>query len=178
MIHPTAWVLLLTGSLMMARNGRPLPSMPVPGSYPANPLPAHTGAFGESSCHTCHFEGDVGAGGGSLSLTALPGGIVVVRLQHRGMKKAGFQLTARFADGTQAGLFTADGATYEVTVKEGIHYVSQTDAGNRVTDDAAVWRVQWEPPAKGAVRLHVSAVAGDGDESQFGDWVYLAELER
>lgn len=175
MIHPTLLVMAAAAGLMAVQTARPAPMLPAPALYPANPPTAHTGGFGERSCQTCHREEDADSGVGSVTLATDPDGWIAVEMTHPGMVKAGFQLTARFEDGTQAGAFTADGDAYAVEEKDGIQYAAQTDAGSRVSDGRVGWRIRWTPPATGPVRLHVSAVAGDGDESQFGDWVYLAE---
>ena len=39
------------------------------------------------------------------------------------------------------------------------------------------WKLSWTAPEKpGRVTAHVAAVAGDGDESQAGDFVYTLEV--
>src|SRR5690606_2790146 len=57
--------LLLAAStaLAVAVAGRPYPDAP--------PL-ARTGGFGEKTCYECHFDGDVNAPGGKLTLAGVP----------------------------------------------------------------------------------------------------------
>ena len=46
---------------------------PPPGaSYVDGPPPAHAGGFGGDTCHACHFENDLDAPGGSLTLRGVP----------------------------------------------------------------------------------------------------------
>jgi hypothetical protein len=96
------------------------------------------------------------------------------------MAIAGFQLTARHEDGSQAGTLTpleGDEARIGVTLKTDtrVQYAHQRGPGtNPAASGTAHWTVLWTAPAAGgdAVLLHVSANAADGDESASGDFVY------
>ena len=167
----------------------PAISASIPTGYPANPLPAHTGGFGETSCHSCHSEWELNPSGGALRMgwthTAIRPGrehVLNVSLTHPQMLRAGFQLSARFADGPnagkQAGRFIASTTHHAVSELDGISYLSQSLQGGKLTKKATVdWTVNWVAPAgRNTVVFHVSAVAGDEDGSQYGDWVYVTEF--
>jgi hypothetical protein len=158
-------------------------------SYPANPLPAHTGGFGEKSCHTCHSDFEVNPPSGSLRVGWEHGSVqpgknhtIKMSLAHAEMLRAGFQLTARFADGPdagkQAGRFVPSDIHHVLTEQAGIWYLSQSVEGGKLTKPGTVdWTATWvAPPGRNKVVFHVSAVGGDEDGSQYGDWVYVTEF--
>lgn len=149
------------------------------------PPPGFTGGFGEESCVVCHTGNDVNAFGGSVVLRGLPdayeGGreyVLEVVLAAEETDVAGFQLTARFAEGAPKGrnagtLRPVDGRT-EVTDSAGISYLHQSRAGS-VTGDrgGSRWSIGWVPPASGGpVTIHVAANSGNADSSPLGDLVY------
>ena len=105
------------------------------------PPPAPTGGFGESTCASCHFGAAVPDSSASLTIEGLPANYkpdnryeLFVVLARPGMELAGFELSARFADGSdpgsQAGGLRArdDGAA--VTDQAGVQYAHQTAAGS------------------------------------------------
>ncbi len=89
----------LTAALLVAA--------PVPeAAYLEGPPPAHSGGFGGDTCHACHFENDLDAPGGSLTLGGVPDTFdpsatyrITVSLERPGMGRAGFQLAARVMKG-------------------------------------------------------------------------------
>lgn len=179
------WAIFATGFSKLRPESKPS----VAGFYPANPLPAHTGGFGETSCHSCHSEWELNPSGGSLQIgwahkTVRPGRehALDVSLTHPQMLRAGFQLSARFADGPnagkQAGRFVASTTHHAVSELGGISYLSQSLQGSKLTKKATVdWTVKWVAPSgRYRVVFHVSAVAGDEDGSQYGDWAYVKEF--
>jgi hypothetical protein len=159
--------------------------------YPENPPVAHTGGFGEPTCHACHFEAEPVADASALSVQGLPHDFVPgarypleVRLAVTGMRRAGFQLAIRFAEGEaageQAGTLAAAGDRATVTVspadsRPGVAYAHHTRAGTSlVSPDSAVWRLEWvAPPHGGAVLVHVAANAANDDASELGDRIHL-----
>lgn len=159
-------------------------------NYPANPLAAHTGGFSEKSCQTCHSETEVNPSGGSLQIgwAASDGRngrprTLSMTLSHPELIRGGYQVSARFAAGPdagkQAGTFVPDPAKQIVTEQGGIHYLSQTLEGGKASGKGLLrWEVAWIPPASGwrNVVFHVSAVVGDDDGSAYGDWVYVSEF--
>lgn len=152
------------------------------------PPPAHTGGFGEPTCHACHFETDVNAGSGSLTLAGLPleyvGGAtytVTITLAQPGLGAGGFQLSARFADGTQAGTLARpphDSARVARTIDTDVEYIHHVYAGTRRSaPDTIRWRIRWTAPAAaGSIVFHVAANAADDDASPLGDMIYATSL--
>lgn len=145
---------------------------------------AHTGGFGEPTCHLCHSEFEVNFPGGRLELAGLPESYepgqtyqVVADLHSEGMVVAGFQLAARFADGKPAGTLDAVDGRVEVTDSTGVPYAHQSQRGaGPESPERARWTVAWTaPPAGGAVHFHAAANSGNGDNSPFGDLIYAVE---
>ena len=155
-------------------------------AYPDGAPPGFSGGFKEESCHACHFHQELNAAGGSVTIDGVPTTFkpgerytLTITLTRPGMKRAGFQLTARFKDtGAQAGgLAAGAGEADRVAVEnqDGVHYAGQRKAGTVVSSDAARWVVDWTAPAGGgAVVFNVSANAADGNESADGDFVHTA----
>ncbi|MDP9349153.1 MAG: hypothetical protein M3P24_08435, partial [Gemmatimonadota bacterium] len=106
---------------------------------------------------------------------------LTVVLRRRGMGRAGFQMTARHAEGeapgAQAGTLRALDERVAVVSHQGTLYAQHTASGSQLSGgDTAVWRVEWTAPpaAAGAVVFHLAGNAADGDGSQLGDHVYTA----
>lgn len=148
------------------------------------PPTAHTGGFGEPTCHTCHFDNDVDSGPGRLLLRGVPDRAVpgssydlTVLLVEPGLLAAGFQLSARFQDGRQAGtLAAAEGheARTDITTDRNIQYAHHIyDGSLPVAPDTARWTIRWTAPADlEPVVFHVAANAADDDTSPLGDHIY------
>ncbi|QXD17168.1 hypothetical protein GQ464_006280 [Rhodocaloribacter litoris] len=151
--------------------------------YADGPPPAHTGGFGEPTCYACHFDGPETPSAGSLTLDGLPaayepgaGYLLTVTLAHPGLGAAGFQLSARLADGQPAGTLTPGNARVQVQHVEatGMVYAAHTKAGTGLTaPDTARWTLRWTAPtAGGPVVFHLAANAANGDDSAFGDVIH------
>jgi hypothetical protein len=168
---------------------------PLPGTARAEierPLPAHTGGFGEPTCGECHIQADVNAGTGSLTLAGLPleyvGGVtytLTIALAQQGLAAGGFQLSSRFADGTQAGTLAHtmhDSARVAVTTAGEVQYIHHVYAGTRrsasdTASDTIAWQIRWTAPvARGRIVFHVAANAADDDASPLGDMIYATSL--
>jgi hypothetical protein len=148
--------------------------------------PGFSGGFGEDSCTACHFDEDLNEAPGSVALTGVPASYapgaaypITISLSRPGMVLAGFQLTARFESGTQAGELAAPaGAEERIAISpkdNGVLYAHQRGASAEPTGAAtARWTVRWTAPAGvgRAVLFHVAANAADGDGSASGDYVY------
>jgi hypothetical protein len=159
-------------------------------AYAEGAPPGFSGGFKEDSCHACHFHAEVNAPGGRVSIEGVPERFaagarytLTVTLTRTGMKRAGFQLSARFKDGgAQAGSL-APGPTERdrLTVERqgGVQYAGHKKAGSAVgTADAARWTIEWTAPDRGSpVIFHVAANAADGDDSTDGDFVYTDSRE-
>ena len=160
-------------------------------AYLEGPPPAHAGGFGGDTCHACHFENDLDAPGGSLTLSGVPDTFdpsatyrITVSLERPGMGRAGFQLAARIGEGDGAGgpagalqALGGDERVQAVTAADGVTYVQHTEPGTALTGPGtASWTVEWRPAAGDAasVVFHVAANAANDDASEFGDFIYTA----
>ena len=154
--------------------------------YPSDPPPAHTGGFGEPTCHHCHFDHELNAEGGSLMLSGAKEGYVAgewytleVLLTRAEMERAGFQVSARLERGEQAGLFMSVDEQVAMDTLNGIQYLRQTEAGSYLSvQDTARWQIKWQAPADtSGVIFHLTSNAANGDNSEFGDFIYQFSLE-
>jgi hypothetical protein len=148
---------------------------------------AFTGGFGEQTCRSCHFDYDLNMDGGSLSIQGVdepykPGASipVTVTVQSKQLEIGGFQLTARFEDGTQAGSFEWDGdrMMFTPSISDEVKYLQHSAEGTKSTDEHEVsWSFTWIAPETGdPVIFNVAANAGNYDDSSFGDWIYAQEV--
>lgn len=151
------------------------------------PPPAHTGAFGEPSCQACHDDVPPNAGDGKLRFTGVPQEPepgrtyeITLLLDDPGLRAAGFQLSARFADGRQAGTLAAtpdDHGRVDVTVYRETAYAHHLYDGTEVVERGrARWTVLWTAPHSipGDILFSAASVAADNDLSSLGDRVYTA----
>jgi hypothetical protein len=105
---------------------------------------------------------------------------LTITLTRSGMKRAGFQLAARFKDtGSQAGTLAAarvDAERVGIDTLAGIQYAGQKTAGSTVGEGGiARWALEWTAPSSGGpVIFHVAANAADGNDSADGDFIYTA----
>jgi hypothetical protein len=158
-------------------------------SYAEGAPPGFSGGFKEESCHACHFHEELNSGPGRLTIEGVPARFtagerytLTVTLTRAGMKRAGFQLTARLTDtGAQAGTLApgADEAKrVGVETQGGIQYAGQRKDGASVAGDAVRWTIQWTAPDGGRpVVFNVAANAADGNDSADGDFVYTTTAE-
>jgi hypothetical protein len=158
-------------------------------SHAEGPPNGRTGGFGDPSCHECHLGFDLNLGG-SLSIEGLPAAyepgasyVLSVVLRSTEMTSAGFQMAARFADGTaaggQAGSFQSVDSRVAV-VPDSVSDVvyAQHAAGSVASQDSelATWNVEWTAPDRAeTVLFHAAANSGNGDNSPLGDLVYTTE---
>ena len=159
-------------------------------AYPDGAPPGFSGGFKEDSCQACHFSADLNAPPGRVAIDGVPERYdagrrytLTVTLSRSDMKRAGFQLTARFKDGgAQAGaLGPASADTDRVATSDDgkVQYAGQKKEGAAITDaGVARWSVEWTaPPGGGAVVFNVAANAADGDNTTGGDFIYTASAE-
>jgi hypothetical protein len=159
-------------------------------AFPDGPPVARTGGFGEASCSTCHVGITLNVEGPGLILDSLPKryepGVTYrlsVRLSRASMRRAGFQIAARFAQGRnagkQAGHFVSLDSLTRITVFEPkeIEYLSHTKPGTSLTHpETARWFFKWTAPTEGGpVMFNLAANAANGDGSPAGDAIYLRE---
>jgi hypothetical protein len=159
-------------------------------AYAEGAPPGFSGGFKEESCHSCHFHKELNTAGGGVAIEGAPSTFeagkrytLTIALTRAGMKRAGFQLAARFKDGgAQAGSLAPgpdEGGRVKVESQSGVQYAGQRQAGSSVGDaDLARWTLEWTAPDRGGpVIFHVAANAADGNESADGDFVYTATVE-
>lgn len=169
---------------MLAASATALAAARVPLLNQAGPPPAHTGAFGEPTCHECHFDYPLNAEPGAAITLELPekyerGQTYTLRLrvQHAELKRGGFQLSARFEDGTQAGTFVpADTTVIRVQRANAVEYASHTLLStDNVQGNSIAWDIGWRAPdAGGAVVFHIATNVANADVSEFGDRIFTA----
>jgi hypothetical protein len=159
-------------------------------TYAEGAPPGFSGGFKEETCHGCHFHAEPNSGGGRVTIDGLPARFaagerytLTVTLTKAGMRRAGFQLAARFKDGgAQAGTLAAPSGEAErvgVESQSGVQYAGHKQAGSSVSGaDTARWTIEWTAPdGSGPVILHVAANAADGNERADGDVVYTTTAE-
>ena len=160
-------------------------------AFREGPLPNMAGGFGDETCRKCHFDNPLNAPGGRVTLSApaayVGGKIypVTVTLTRTGIERGGFEIGARFADGTsrgrQAGSWTMSGDGRVQSVKSqqdaALIFLQHTTAGSTTkTPGKLTWTVQWTAPAaNGSVQFNVAANAANDDASPLGDYIYTAE---
>jgi hypothetical protein len=155
--------------------------------YAEGAPPGFSGGFREDSCQACHFFENLNAPPGRLTIEGVPATFaagerytLTITLTRDGMKRAGFQLAARFKDqGAQAGSFEPgrnESDRVKIESAAGVQYAGQKLPGSTVGEgDVVRWIVEWIAPAGGAeVIFNVAANAADGDERTAGDFVYTA----
>lgn len=148
-----------------------------------------TGGFGEETCRSCHFDYDLNQEGGSLAVKGLDNPLepgesyeVIVTVESEQLEVGGFQMTARFKDGTQAGEFewTGDRLMLTPSVGDDIQYLQHSSEGTSPTGDREVsWTFIWLAPenrSSNQVIFNIAANAGNDDDSSFGDWIYAEEI--
>lgn len=162
------------------------PPQEVTPGYAEDPPLAHTGGFGEPTCQACHFDQPLNAPDGSLTLTGVPDQYVpevayriTVALRRPDIGRGGFELSARFPDGAQAGTLrsTTDRVNVSTEGALGVQYAHHTATGATPTaPELASWTLEWVAPTQpDSVVFHVSANAANFDASEFGDFVYTAQ---
>lgn len=167
------------------------PDAAVPLSFHAYPeqLPGtYTGGFGEESCHSCHFDYPLNPGEGSLHIEGIPSSYepgqvytFTISINRKDLGRAGFQLSARFPDSTQAGTFTFETERLAFTkTDKSIQYVQHSAKGTEPNDPTSnIWILKWAAPEKpqGTVIFNLAANAANGDASEFGDYIFLKEVK-
>jgi hypothetical protein len=102
---------------------------------------------------------------------------LTLSVQHADLKRAGFQLSVRFDDGSQAGeLMLPDSALLRVQRMNNVEYLSHTAGGSHQVDgQTARWRFLWQAPASDRRVVFNAAVnVANHDASEFGDRIFTA----
>lgn len=155
-------------------------------AYPETLPGAFTGGFGEETCHSCHFDYPLNPGTGSLAVEGVPGQYrpgkrytFTIVLKRKELGRAGFQLSSRFTDGSQAGEFSNNSERLRFTkALRTVRYLQHSSEGSTVNGNRAQWEVQWTAPSpgEGKIIINMAANAGNGDASAFGDYIYVREF--
>lgn len=158
--------------------------------YPEHLTGAFTGGFGEETCRSCHFDYDLNPEGGSLNVTGIPKKIsgrerlnIEVTVEREALGASGFQLSARYPDGSQAGSFDIAGKDrimFSTSVPDSLEYVQHSEAGTEPTEEnSSSWILIWKVPesVSGPIIFNIIANAANGDQSEFGDFIYAREIK-
>lgn len=158
----------------------------------SGPVPARTGGFGEMTCHQCHSNNPLNEPSGRLSLSGIPESytprepyLITVAVAHPQLVLAGFQLSARFETGENAGrnagaFRPVDDLTEAIPDDGGrITYIQHTARGASVpVPGTGRWTFEWTAPTvpTGPVSFHLAANAANGDASSRDDFIYTATV--
>lgn len=144
----------------------------------------HTGGYGEPTCIECH-SGSLNPPGGSVSVSFPPvytpgvAQTLQVSIADPGAAAWGFQLSARFTNGSQAGSFATSSVVAVRTANWlgfPVQYASQASAASQ-SGTQFQFSVVWTAPpdaAGGPVVFSVTGVAASDDRNS-GDRTYGAE---
>ncbi len=157
--------------------------------YPEHLTGSFTGGFGEETCRSCHFDYDLNPEEGNLTVSGIGEKIsagqhleIEISVEREVLGAAGFQLSARFEDGSQAGSFEIEGnerVMFSSSVPDSLQYVQHTREGTKPADkNKQTWTIKWQAPESlaGPVIFNIAANAANGDQSEFGDFIYSREL--
>lgn len=190
-----AWAALTAVGVAFAGGLAATPSPTGSTPFKDGPPARLSGGFGEETCWACHFDAEENDPAGSLTLSGVPDRFVpgesyrlTLTLTRPKMRVGGFQLTARFAeDGVQAGTLAPLPEEVDrigVLVEREVQYAHHLLPGVELAaPDTARWTLLWRAPEAEAahsgptVLFHAAGVAGDGDDSQIGDFVYSTSAE-
>jgi uncharacterized protein (TIGR03437 family) len=154
---------------------------------PINPPLAFTGGYSEPSCTQCH-TGTVNPPGGSVSILGVPAvyqpGVTIplqVQIADAAGASWGFELSARFANGSQAGSFTPSG-TVSVAIATWDAFPVQYARPGAAAVQAGpkfFFNVNWTTPpdlSGGEVVFDAAGVAANNDRQASGDHTYTTEV--
>ena len=153
----------------------------------SGPVPARTGGFNEMTCQQCHWDGPLNDPAGRLDIEGIPAAytagkqyMITLRVSHPELMRGGFQLAARFDDGTNAGTLASRDDLAEVVPDDDgrIRYLQHTRKGSQPPSPSrGEWSFTWTAPAEArAVQFHAAANASNGDASPLGDFIYTAAV--
>ena len=155
-------------------------------TYPDHIAGPYTGGFGEESCHSCHFDYDLNQPGGELLINGIPDSFesgkeysIQIAVKRQNVSRAGFQMTSRFEDSTQAGSFILPAnLTTTPEIDNEITYVQHGVNEVEAEGDGKTWKLRWIAPNQTDKKIifNIAANAANGDASEFGDWIYVEEI--
>ena len=160
------------------------------GAYPTGPPPGVTGGFGEATCSQrgCHDSYELNAGKaknlGDIVISDFPKQYepgktypIKMMITHTSDDRMvwGFQLAARMKEaGTQAGELKPMDTNTQVVPEKGIQYIEHTMEGTFSNS----FEFNWVAPGSsvGDVVLNAAGMAGNGDLSSTGDYIYATSV--
>lgn len=159
--------------------------------YPEHLTGTFTGSFGEQTCRNCHFDYDLNPEGGIFSVTGIGESVsageqveIEISVSREELGAGGFQLSARYEDGRQAGSFNIEGnerLMFTKSAPDSLQYVQHSEGGTDPSGkkDTIRWTVVWQAPdsPSGSVIFNIAANAANGDQSEFGDFIYSKEVK-
>ncbi|HKQ76046.1 MAG TPA: choice-of-anchor V domain-containing protein [Blastocatellia bacterium] len=151
-------------------------------AFSSGPPPGNTGAPGEATCTSCHFQG--APGGGSVSISGLPATYspnqeitLTVTVSQPNRQRYGFSLTALDSSNNRAGDLLTNNDNRTLVQSVGRQYISHTFSSVDPTGPGlGSWTFKWKAPAQtvGRVTFYVAGNAANGDFQQTGDTIYTS----
>ena len=171
---------LVTGGVL-AVSGLLIAASVLSGGAPAG----RTGAPGDLTCADagCHVSNPVNTGDGTVQITGpstytLGSPVdLVIHAARPGALRFGFQITVRDQNGLMAGEWEVTDGTQFSDFGLATAYLTHAAFAPRATDTYE-WNVTWIPPATSAgdVTFYASANTANGDDTNFGDFIYTTSL--
>lgn len=160
---------------------------PIAPPYPEALPGPFTGGFGEDTCHSCHFDYPLNTEEAGLAVEGIPEQYeagatypITLTVTRTQLQQAGFQLSSRYGDGSQAGTFAYHSSRIsETETRRTIQYLQHSAAGSQPSSpDSAQWSLKWQAPDRpsGTIHFHIAANAANGDASAFGDFILVQSL--
>jgi uncharacterized protein (TIGR03437 family) len=168
--------------------------------FSSGPVPFVTGNPQDNQGATCsqsgcHLGTSVNGGGGKIQITPeaatwTPGQPqkITVTISDPVQRAWGFELTARFADNTQAGdlastdsttfVQCADGSIKRTTCPAGLNLQFVQHTAPKTGTGSGSFTFQWTPPGSGAgpVTIYAAGNAANNNANETGDHIYTASI--
>jgi len=150
-------------------------------AFPDGAPVKHTGAVGENDCASCHF-GQLSNTSPVLELSGFGNALQAGRphtltfvFTHADMKVAGMQITVRTPGDTPDNTGRMHSPQFRAVFSDGIAYLNHTAPIN-AEDGRVVITLEWDVPEYvGEAVINAALVAGNDDQSPFGDSVITIE---
>lgn len=163
--------------------------------YARGPKNKKTGAPGEGICaeSKCHADYELNSGPGKLQILGVPKVYqagqsypLTVKLQQKGQKRWGFQVTAIGDDSSKSGKITKyDEGLVQLDMDnvDGYerYYLNHTRNGTHrgTTDGPVSWEFTWEAPQDSTekVTFYVAGNAANANRENSGDYIYQISVK-
>ncbi len=90
-------------------------------------------------------------------------------------------MSSRYVDGSQSGEFSSldPKTTIQNSLDGKIQYMNHSESGSAGYSQNAIWKFTWKAGVLPEdVVFHIAANAANGDDSEFGDHIYVKELRK